>query len=160
MQLTRKKRAHDPIRCVECDIEFIPDHGNGLICSKGCRIAREDNREKNYIASGYRKTLRIKNVAANPIKYKTLHYKSRYGITFADAEAMLLQQGRKCAICRKRLEFCSEDAEARAHIDHCHNNGNVRGILCRPCNTMLGLGRDDTEVFKGAIRYLCRGGLE
>jgi hypothetical protein len=39
-------------------------------------------------------------------------------------------------------------------IDHDHITNEVRGLLCRDCNVMLGLVKDNTETLKNAIQYL------
>jgi hypothetical protein len=40
-------------------------------------------------------------------------------------------------------------------VDHCHETGIVRGLLCQPCNRdVLGHARDDTEFFERCIEYL------
>jgi hypothetical protein len=59
---------------------------------------------------------------------------SRYGISLADYEAMLAKQGERCALCA--------DEMARPVVDHCHQTGVVRGILCHPCNIKLPVVED------------------
>jgi hypothetical protein len=54
-------------------------------------------------------------------------------------------QNKSCAICQKQIE--------KFHIDHDHNNGLVRGILCHKCNIRLG-GWDDLEWRQSAMNYL------
>lgn len=39
-------------------------------------------------------------------------------------------------------------------IDHSHTTGNIRGLLCKPCNTTLGLVQDNPEILESLIRYL------
>lgn len=39
-------------------------------------------------------------------------------------------------------------------VDHCHENGHVRGLLCSSCNTAIGLLRDDPAILRSAIAYL------
>ena len=39
-------------------------------------------------------------------------------------------------------------------VDHCHDSGKVRGVLCNPCNTMLGHARDKVEILESAVAYL------
>lgn len=51
--------------------------------------------------------------------------------------------------------LCGIVPKARAHaVDHCHETGEFRGILCGPCNTMLGRLDDDPEVFDKIAQYL------
>jgi len=71
----------------------------------------------------------------------------RYGLTPEQWQIMLKQQQGKCAICKKRL--------LRPFTDHNHKTGKVRGLLCGPCNMYLGHVKEQVEVYKRAIRYLC-----
>lgn len=58
---------------------------------------------------------------------------------------MMTKQGGLCAICK----------EAKAtHIDHSHETGRVRGVLCLACNTALGSFRDSPKLLARAIVYL------
>lgn len=74
--------------------------------------------------------------------------KRKYGLTLEAWEAMREQQGDRCAICRGAF---SEDA---IHVDHDHDTGTVRGLLCFTCNTALGKFHDDIGVLRAAIGYL------
>jgi hypothetical protein len=58
------------------------------------------------------------------------------------------QEGR-CFICRR-----ATGATRRLAVDHDHEHGWVRGLLCKPCNRMLGHARDDVQFFARAIAYL------
>ncbi|MGD0053597.1 MAG: endonuclease domain-containing protein, partial [Vulcanimicrobiaceae bacterium] len=44
----------------------------------------------------------------------------------------------------------------RLHVDHDHRTNEVRGLLCRWCNQMLGSAKDDPARLRGAIDYLSR----
>jgi len=67
----------------------------------------------------------------------------------------ILQQDNKCAICNIDIEFIGNSKDYNsAVIDHCHNTGKVRGILCNHCNIALGLLKDNTETLLNAIVYL------
>lgn len=83
----------------------------------------------------------------NPEKTKSAELRFRYGITLDDYNAMAVAQRGACAICAKV-------SSRRLHVDHDHLTGSVRGLLCRPCNHMLGLSRDNADVLAAAIRYL------
>jgi len=94
--------------------------------------------------------------AANPEKNREAHRKSerrrkfrRYGITEEQYLQMLKDQNQSCAICKTT---CSGTRDW--HIDHCHDKGHVRGVLCSHCNLMLGHARDRTDILIEAIKYL------
>ncbi|MFG2001358.1 endonuclease VII domain-containing protein [Spirillospora sp. NPDC048911] len=56
-----------------------------------------------------------------------------------------LQSGDDCPICR---------SASAAHVDHCHETGAVRGLLCPECNTGMGQLRDDPATLRRAADYL------
>jgi len=75
-----------------------------------------------------------------------------YGITMEQYEAMLVLQGGKCALCYRVPEGrgnCSV-----LHVDHNHETGQVRRLLCFDCNNGLGRFRDDPDVLRRAVAYL------
>ena len=76
------------------------------------------------------------------------HLRRRYGIGVKAFEEMLEEQGGACLICEK------PDPE---HVDHDHETGKVRGILCFNCNQGLGDFRDDVRSLTRAVGYLMRG---
>ena len=71
---------------------------------------------------------------------------SHYGINMSEYNAMKAMQGEACAICG--------DREAKLYVDHCHDTGKIRGLLCQHCNTGLGAFKDDTEAMQQAIGYV------
>lgn len=73
------------------------------------------------------------------------HLRRRYGMTQEDFEMRLAWQGGVCAICG------APDPE---HVDHDHEFGNVRGILCFNCNGGLGQFKDNEQSLARAIEYL------
>lgn len=73
--------------------------------------------------------------------------KSVYGLE--DYWGLYRHQGGHCAICHR-----ATGATRRLSIDHDHATGKVRGLLCRPCNTLLGQARDDERFFLRCITYL------
>lgn len=58
---------------------------------------------------------------------------------------MVLKQGGRCAVCGE---------EKKLHVDHCHDTGKVRGMLCFACNTGIGKLKDDPDLLLAAHRYL------
>lgn len=89
----------------------------------------------------------------NPEKY---HHKDRgydlkrkYGITIEQYDAMLLAQGGLCAICKTLSTH-----KKRMHVDHDHETGQVRGLLCSPCNTALHKLERHAQWADAATKYL------
>lgn len=78
-------------------------------------------------------------------------YVKKYGITIAQFDELFLSQGSRCAIC-----WCDEPGKNGWQVDHCHTNGNVRGILCHRCNMALGLLKDNPNMLRIAVGYLER----
>jgi hypothetical protein len=61
-----------------------------------------------------------------------------------------------CAICGVKLDAYSLNKRERGHIDHCHETGKTRGVLCDLCNKGLGHFKDSIENLNKAIEYLRR----
>lgn len=70
-----------------------------------------------------------------------------YGLTLEQYETMIKNQNNHCYICNK-------PSNKRLFIDHCHETGKVRALLCYKCNTVLGMSGDSLNVLKNAISYL------
>jgi hypothetical protein len=78
-----------------------------------------------------------------------------FGITLEQYEAMMDEQSGCCAICEQPPgEANGHRYKLRLHVDHDHNTGNVRGLLCNCCNAALGYLRDDPERAMMAYEYL------
>ena len=71
------------------------------------------------------------------------------GMTYDLYEQMLIDQNNKCAICN--LEHTNIK---KLHVDHCHNTGKVRGLLCSNCNNGMGKLGDSIERLELVINYL------
>lgn len=80
-------------------------------------------------------------------------YRTKYGLTLSEVEAMLAAQGGACRICSTRMTLGGMGAGC-AVVDHCHETGRVRGLLCSPCNTGIGQLRDSPEILAAALQYL------
>lgn len=80
----------------------------------------------------------------------------RYGIGVEEYQAMYEKQEGKCAICDKHSTsvFTKGAAGFELCVDHCHNTGKVRGLLCENCNTGIGKLNDDPALLRKAINYL------
>lgn len=77
------------------------------------------------------------------------------GITFEFYEQMLKEQNSECAICMRPESRKSRTGEiSRLCIDHCHETGIVRGLLCHACNQVIGHAGDSVPTLISAINYL------
>lgn len=132
------KRAHpsqhgEMRQCQQCGATFIVHMGLQRYCSAACRGA----------------AARVK------VPQRWRHAKSRYGLTREDIEDMFTAQGGQCAICSVVLKGEGLDRDS-PQVDHCHDSGQPREILCRLCNTALGNFRDDPELIRKALAYLLK----
>jgi hypothetical protein len=75
----------------------------------------------------------------------------KYGLTEADWDRMLTEQGGRCAICRTDTPGGRGE---RWHIDHSHATDKVRGLLCHNCNVGIGNFKDDPALLDSAAAYL------
>jgi hypothetical protein len=73
--------------------------------------------------------------------------KWQYGITEEEFQARKAKQNNRCAM-------CFEIFVKTPCIDHDHETEEIRGLLCRFCNLVLGNAHDSIEVLQGAIKYL------
>jgi hypothetical protein len=139
-------------------------------CSKECRYSCTKYRDKQQLTHG---THHIKE--ADPVRRKgtcsicgpdtdirvrtgtdrwrckeqirRLSRLQSYGLSVMDYEELIMSQGNKCAICLNVFV-------TQPHVDHDHNTGEIRGLLCRPCNTGLGLFKDSPEYLSQALAYI------
>lgn len=89
--------------------------------------------------------------AANPERAKKNVRRGQlkqYGITPEDFEALAREQGHVCAICRRT------NGQKALAVDHCHQTGKIRGLLCDACNVSLGRMGDCPERLRRAAEYL------
>jgi NAD-dependent dihydropyrimidine dehydrogenase PreA subunit len=84
-----------------------------------------------------------------PERKRVYNYRYRYGITVEEYDAMLAAQDGKCRICHQPPE------RGRLHIDHDHDTGAVRELLCIDCNRKIA-AMEDPVWFAVATDYLNR----
>lgn len=125
----------DIIKCPDCCTnkpwqDFLTKSGYRAKRCAQCRSYRDKSRAKPDVKARAKLTM-IKRV---------------YGLTLEDLEAMKLAQEGKCGCCTNPIEGY--------YIDHCHKTGVIRGLVCMPCNTGLGLFKDDPERLRNAAAYL------
>jgi hypothetical protein len=70
----------------------------------------------------------------------------RFGISWQEWDDLLIAQSGLCAICTRQM--------TSPYVDHCHQTGRVRGLLCQNCNSGIGHFREDPWTMHAAIDYL------
>jgi hypothetical protein len=141
-------------QCTKCgkrrDLEKFykhPTSSDGLqpwckVCA-GARDRRTDKSRPKRSRMGPRPEGRLTN--------RERHLKYDLGVDLSDYYSMMKEQSGRCAICQ------SEDPKTRhGHfcIDHCHKSKKLRGLLCGPCNFMLGNALDLPERLRAGAVYL------
>jgi len=127
----RKPTVHKGRLCSHCG-DGIPEQRNAraVFCSARCK-------RLDRVATGAAQAATRRN-----------YFKRLYGLTVEQVEQMALTG---CAICRT-TDW--NGRHARPHIDHCHETGRVRGVLCSECNTGLGKFKDNPNLLRRAVEYL------
>ena len=148
------KRDGRPMgRCKACWIKKTGEYqrANPEVSRAAQKRCRAKNPEKYRLN---RKQWALKN----PEKYRLSHQKTnrktalkKYGITAEELRRAFDDQNGACAICDVPVTL---DFGRQTHIDHCHETGKFRGILCVTCNTGLGKFKESPEVLDRASRYL------
>lgn len=77
--------------------------------------------------------------------------KDKWGLSRDDFDRMLAGQGGVCAICRN-----ASNGHGKFHVDHDHQTGAIRGLLCGACNMGMGQFRDRADILRAAADYLTR----
>lgn len=93
-----------------------------------------------------------KRAKDNPDKYKKYQrmrlLKGTHGLTLDDYDGMLEKQNYGCAICGE------SNGNRVMFVDHDHETGKIRGLLCARCNSAIGLFDDDIKKMAKAIEYI------
>lgn len=121
-----------PKRCKDCLEEGVETKRKaphpGPRCATHHRAKRKDRRNYSHAA----------------------HIMELYGLTADEYQRIYAYQGSACAICKRAKGF-----RKKLSVDHDHETGEVRGLLCQKCNRdVLGHLRDSTEALARAIDYL------
>lgn len=73
--------------------------------------------------------------------------RSSHGLERSQYDAMLADQRNRCAVCKKKFS-------KKPHVDHCHQEEIIRGLLCFSCNFALGLLHDDLACIARLAQYV------
>jgi Recombination endonuclease VII/AP2 domain len=119
---------------------------------KNWRFVRRFDRRTPEGRAGYQRQRR----AENPELFQAQELKKWFGLTLDDYKAMLVDQKGVCAICGQP-ETAELNGKLKAlGVDHNHDTGQIRDLLCYSCNLMIGHARENLEILFQAMSYLKR----
>lgn len=124
--------------------------------------SRPGNREKDAASSKARRErfpIGTTEFARDDTSKREHSLRHRYGIGGSEYAAILEAQCGGCAICKgpQTSHKNGRGAKRRLSVDHDHVTGEVRGLLCHHCNSLLGYAKDRPGTLAAALRYL-KGG--
>lgn len=101
---------------------------------------------RNAYARQYRKMM--------PHVFKNQELRKGFGISLDDYQRMLSDQGGQCGICGSTTGGTRHGKDKAFAVDHCHETGKVRGLLCEACNQGIGKMKDDPVLLRKAADYI------
>ena len=145
----------DPRKCGRCKefkprSDFYSDKHKPAGISSYCRPC--DLEYRREYRKAHAAALRVNEArwrAKNPTHTRRKMLARQYGLSEDQFQAMLSQQGGRCAICHT-----ADWGKRAAHVDHDHETGEVRALLCRNCNSGIGMFKDDPDLLYAASEYL------
>ena len=128
--------------CSQCRKEQSPSefYNSGKYLQAHCKSCGRE-RSKEY----YHKNKHKASFKENE-KRKQLH--KSYGLSLEEYNKRLERQGGVCVICG------SKDSHRKLSVDHDHETGRIRGLLCSSCNIAIGLLGDNACGVRKALDYL------
>lgn len=130
--------------CIKCKVEKptqdFRKHSNGNNKCRDC-------------INAYERQIRLNNYEHCKNLSRIRHLKNEYGITLEEFNKMNEEQNGLCAICKKPENPSLCDSLS---VDHNHTTGKIRALLCRKCNSLLGLANDNALHLRLAADYLER----
>lgn len=152
IQAERRKRQNTGTsrRCSNCGIvKPLSDFYRAYPYCKTCtKVWRRDYYEKNE--KGAQKSDEDRK------RLRQLYLKRNFNLSQEEYEGLLQQQDGVCAICGQPEHYINKGSQQPSFlaIDHCHQTGYIRELLCRSCNALLGNAHDDPEILRKAADYL------
>lgn len=168
---TRRVAAMDPERLAEFKAQRAEQYQRrrsadpDAMRAKGREIARRHfearrdeinaRKRERYAADPETHRERSRRFARmNPEATMDKQYQRYYGLTLAEYEAMVAARGGLCDICHRPESMTLRGKRKRLSVDHDHDTGAVRGLLCSACNRALGWLGDDPARVAEAAAYL------
>lgn len=130
------------------DHEYFMKNRDTILAQNRAYYANNRDRMK-VVAKAYRD--RPENKEKQKIRHRRRHIRIKYGLSPEQFDKIFDAQDRKCLICETDQFGCHGPV-----IDHCHNAGHIRGILCQRCNALVGMARNSPRILHNAMKYLAK----
>lgn len=160
MKICTKCKINKEDNCFNLDHRFDPSKLRSQC--KSCSNSYVDHvaYKKEYYKKN-RESVLVKSKKyhqENPQKAKNSGLKRQYGIDLDQYNVFLKNQNDVCAICHKSSTAIDKRTgkTKMLAVDHDHNTGKIRGLLCEAHNRALGMFHDNIEELQSAIAYLGR----
>jgi hypothetical protein len=112
---------------------------------------REAQKKRHYLKNKDRIDQKAKDwYSNNKERYYGNAILRKYGITLDEYNALRQEQDYKCAICGDH----ENEVGKKMFVDHNHDTGKIRKLLCTKCNVGIGMLKDSAEVLLKAAQYL------
>lgn len=130
---------------------------SGYQCNS-CRAEKQRNywaslpvevRRKRQMGVEAQKRYRENNLQKTKQMSRKNHIKRKFGLSIEEYESILNSQNKVCAVCQEKCHTGYNLA-----VDHNHKTGKIRGLLCKNCNTAIGLLKENIQVIENVIIYL------
>jgi hypothetical protein len=120
--------------------------------------ARKNAYQREYDKKNYLKKKALRERYRD--RHKENQLKAKYGITLDEYNQMLEKQNGVCALCHQpeRTKISRGNGIRSLAVDHCHNTGIVRGLLCNTCNSFVGKYEKYKSIFSKIENYLTATG--
>jgi len=143
-------------RCLKCGetksvAEFYRDKSTRDGLQTRCKVCQATAKRERVRANPEKSAAQYRKwYVNNNEKVVANNWKRNYGITPEEYAKMFVDQGGRCAGCgRRQNEF-----KVRLGVDHNHETGEIRGLLCKGCNLALGHVMENTDTLRQLIGYL------
>lgn len=150
MRLDERQRNGSFKYIVQCDCGESKVVGYAQLTSGRAKSCGCQQYPKGELSANWKHGLANKNHPLNKQYQRECFDRFRYNLEPQEKQALLEKQNYGCAICGYKFGQKKGDIK----VDHCHDKGHVRGLLCDLCNRGLGYFKDNVDSFKNAIKYL------
>jgi hypothetical protein len=90
----------------------------------------------------------------HPASVRERNIRTTFGLGWEAYSVLFDSQRGKCAICKDPILKLGSGDKRACCVDHDHETGAVRGLLCTSCNVAIGMLKEDTDVVRYAMAYL------